>query len=269
MDWFYVENGKQAGPVSEAQLDELLRSGRIEAATLVWREGLSQWQPWQTVRASSPSLSPPHGVITASCAECQRVLPQSEMIALNQSWICASCKPIFVQRLREGVGPAGGVIWRYKRQMVMRHETPMPDCCVKCNAPANGQRLTRKLYWHPPAYYLLIFVNLLVYLIVAIFVSRKVIIHIGLCDTHRKRRIWIIAGCWGAALAGLFLVAGGIGVDSIGLILLGFFVLLTALIVGAVLGSQVSAAKIDKEFAWVRGAGRDFLNDRPEWNGPQ
>jgi len=35
MNWYYVDAGQQAGPVDDAQLEELLRSGKIQSDTLV------------------------------------------------------------------------------------------------------------------------------------------------------------------------------------------------------------------------------------------
>ena len=41
MDFFIIENGQQAGPFTIAQLAEK----KITSSTLVWREGMSDWQP--------------------------------------------------------------------------------------------------------------------------------------------------------------------------------------------------------------------------------
>lgn len=38
MNWYYVDQGQPAGPVNDAQFEELVRSGKIQPATLVWRE---------------------------------------------------------------------------------------------------------------------------------------------------------------------------------------------------------------------------------------
>src|SRR5262245_17994892 len=113
MDWYYAANGQQVGPVSETQLDELQRNGAIHGATLVWRSGLPDWQPLQNARptstpatppsTASPAVTPGVGSASAPCAECPRVFPQSEMVFLNRSWACAQCKPIFIQRMKEGV----------------------------------------------------------------------------------------------------------------------------------------------------------------------
>jgi hypothetical protein len=59
MNWYYVEGGQQAGPVGDAQLDDLARQGRIAADTLVWREGMPNWQPLQSVRAGVAVAAPP------------------------------------------------------------------------------------------------------------------------------------------------------------------------------------------------------------------
>lgn len=46
MDWYYATAGGQGhGPVPAARLRELAATGEIGPATLVWREGMAQWQP--------------------------------------------------------------------------------------------------------------------------------------------------------------------------------------------------------------------------------
>src|SRR6185369_16196755 len=42
----------------------------------------------------------------AVCAECGRIFGIQEMIRHQGKYICAGCKPIFFQRLREGGGPS-------------------------------------------------------------------------------------------------------------------------------------------------------------------
>jgi hypothetical protein len=109
MNWFYVEAGQQAGPVEEAVLDGLFRAGRIQADTLVWREGLANWQPYREVRpmAAAPGGEPPVGsappvVDQVLCLECRRSFPRDQAIQYGAGWVCAGCKPLFLQRLREG-----------------------------------------------------------------------------------------------------------------------------------------------------------------------
>ena len=148
MDWFYAVNDQQNGPVSEARLDELLRSGAINGDTLVWRKDLPGWQPLHIARPP-PSPPPDGGLPSVVCVECRRAFSPNDVVLLNQSWVCAQCKPVFVQRLREGIASGRGGVWRFNRQIVMQPETPLPDRCIRCNASANGFRLKRQLYWHP------------------------------------------------------------------------------------------------------------------------
>jgi uncharacterized membrane protein YjgN (DUF898 family) len=43
IDWFYKEGDKKTGPVSEEQIRELARQGRISPDTMVWNELLAKW----------------------------------------------------------------------------------------------------------------------------------------------------------------------------------------------------------------------------------
>lgn len=271
MNWFYALHGQQAGPVSEADLDELLRSGKINGETRVWREGMSDWQP---LRLARPALGVPPAIPSrqggVKCAECGRDFPADEVIRLNNSWVCAACKPTFVQRLREGAVPSGlaGGYWRTNNQLVTSSETPLPDRCVRCNAPANGFRLKRKFNWHPPAYFLLLFLNLLIYAIVAMSVRKTATLHIGLCETHRARRKQGIIVGWTGALAGIGLIIGAVSAGSGIMGLAGAALLLGAMIYGAVTGAGVNPAKITKDYIWLKGVNREYLADLPEWTGP-
>ncbi|HEX5791256.1 MAG TPA: RDD family protein [Luteolibacter sp.] len=61
MDWYYSANNTQQGPVNDAQFESLVRSGSIQPSTMVWRDGLPDWQQLSLVRpdlvnaAMSPS----------------------------------------------------------------------------------------------------------------------------------------------------------------------------------------------------------------------
>jgi uncharacterized RDD family membrane protein YckC len=118
MNWYYVEAGQQAGPVDDAQLAELVRSGRIQPDTLVWREGMTDWLPYQTVQAPAASAGAPPLTMTASvataneavCAECGGIFNIQDMIPYSGVYVCARCKPIFMQKLAEGAKINTGVM---------------------------------------------------------------------------------------------------------------------------------------------------------------
>ncbi|HSJ02237.1 MAG: GYF domain-containing protein [Verrucomicrobium sp.] len=84
MNWFYSENGQQRGPVSEMEFTEMARRGALSPGTLVWREGLPDWQPLSQVRPDLiqiPSTSPTFGGMA---------IPQQD-------------KNVLLQQMREGV----------------------------------------------------------------------------------------------------------------------------------------------------------------------
>lgn len=62
MPWHYAHNNQPQGPVSDDQLDELLKSGRIPADSLVWREGMTAWKPASEVFAPHDRPSNPRNV---------------------------------------------------------------------------------------------------------------------------------------------------------------------------------------------------------------
>jgi hypothetical protein len=264
MTWYYVLDGQRMGPVTEAELGDLFRTGKINSDTLVWCEGMAEWQAFAKARPGVPP-STPSNPATAQCAECGRTYSIDELVSLNKSWVCAQCKPIFLQRMAEGA-PATGVagIWREGKRLVTRSETPFPDRCVKCNAPANGFRLKRVLYWQHPAYYLLLLCNLLILLIVVLIVRKKAVLHIGLCEAHRQQRRLAIIACCVGMLGGIALMIGG-GVESSGwLALAGVLIFLTGIVWGILKGRTIAATKIDKDTVWVSGVGPEFLNELPE-----
>lgn len=111
MNWYYADEGKQAGPVTQEQFDELVRSGKIQPDTLVWREGMSNWAPYRDANVTPdpttatsvggtgyvPGQSP-----EAVCGECGNMFAIKDMIRHSGVYICANCKPVFMQKLAEG-----------------------------------------------------------------------------------------------------------------------------------------------------------------------
>lgn len=55
-DWYYGENGGQLGPVDDHALQALVAEGRITAQTLVWREGMANWQPYSSLALQEAPL---------------------------------------------------------------------------------------------------------------------------------------------------------------------------------------------------------------------
>lgn len=122
MNWYYVNQGQQAGPFTEEELLSLVHEGKISEETLVWREGMQGWTAFH--QAGIPTAAPPIQHIVppsppplqtnpneAVCAECGKIVPLDETIQHRNLRVCATCKPLFLQKLAEGakltVSPAG------------------------------------------------------------------------------------------------------------------------------------------------------------------
>jgi hypothetical protein len=144
-------------------------------------------------------------------------------------------------------------------------EVVLPDRCVKCNSPANGYRLRRKLSWHSPLYYLLILVGWLIYVIVALIVRKSAKVHVGLCERHLNNRRTAIYIAWFLCLAGIAAIVMAFATESGGMGLLGIMLLLAAAIYGNYAPRIIYPSKIDERFAWIKGVDREYLSQFPQW----
>jgi uncharacterized RDD family membrane protein YckC len=112
MQWYYADQGRQIGPLEETGLDDLVRAGLIRDDTLVWREGMGAWQAHGIVRGRRPAEAMPVLALPDDlryCGECGRPFRANELVTIGMAPICAACKPIFLQRIREG-GQALGMM---------------------------------------------------------------------------------------------------------------------------------------------------------------
>ena len=87
---------------------DLLNTGAIDAQTLVWRDGMGNWEPISqaaphllSAAPAPPPLKP--GSEEAVCGECGGVFLASEMVEIRGAKVCARCKPVRLQKIQEGV----------------------------------------------------------------------------------------------------------------------------------------------------------------------
>lgn len=107
MEWYYAEANQQRGPVGESEFQRLVDGGTIRDDTLVWRDGMANWLPYRDTRSpapASPALTPTTASVNGGiiCAQCGKAFAPDDVIRLGEAWVCAECKPVFIQRLREG-----------------------------------------------------------------------------------------------------------------------------------------------------------------------
>ena len=111
MNWHYVEQGQPAGPVSDEQFAELVRTGKINAETMVWREGMTDWLPYQQVvpNPAGPGAGPAptaskssETTIEAVCDKCLKIFPMDQIIRHGDARICTNCQPAFMPTPTKG-----------------------------------------------------------------------------------------------------------------------------------------------------------------------
>ena len=114
MNLYYADGDQQVGPVGKAELKSLIRGKKVNAKTLVWQDGMGNWQELGAFVRSrrSQATHEEQAVVPAQrsvCSECGRAFVEEEMIRFNDAWICAGCKPAFIQKVKEGVSVAGAM----------------------------------------------------------------------------------------------------------------------------------------------------------------
>jgi uncharacterized RDD family membrane protein YckC len=120
MQWYYVQNGQRLGPYGGADFATLVNGGQVAANTLVWHEGMANWQAYSQVfaaanlaqsvagsaaSATAASFGQGEAAQVAYCTQCGRYGNTSDMIAYEGAWVCPDCKETFFQRVREGILP--------------------------------------------------------------------------------------------------------------------------------------------------------------------
>ena len=131
MAWYYKDAGANtAGPVDKAELQRLIKAGQINGRTLVRSDTMADWKPLSEMvhsksatgqapaphRKKIPSRQAPDPFPTTGHLRLSRQLryapmrtlcPTDQVVTYDDQVICAACKPIVVQKLKEGVGIRG------------------------------------------------------------------------------------------------------------------------------------------------------------------
>ena len=146
---------------------------------------------------------------------------------------------------------AAGGYRREGKEAVLPPGGTLPPRCVKCNEAALQPMKPRKLYWHHPGWFLLVFVNVLIYIIVALIVRRRAEVTYGVCAKHRlRRRVFIAVGWIGFVLSLMVIVVNPLA---------GLGGVLVAALAG-IIGSRLAyPSRITKEEVRLRGCGEAFL----------
>ncbi|PCJ58265.1 MAG: hypothetical protein COA79_13485 [Planctomycetota bacterium] len=200
------------------------------------------------------------------CSNCSQEFDESDVIELKGHFICTECKPVFLQKIEEGVAHLGGEWFQDKNKfLVTIHDSVLPQRCIKCNSTEIYKTQKLKKTHINPFYILLIFIHFLILLVVYFVVRKKVKVEISLCIMHYKKKMMYLYILWL-----LFFLTIGSGFFAIQYeikyvgFLAGFFLLLTLIFYFLVAGF-ISVKKWTKTHVWYRGFSKSFLSNLAEW----
>lgn len=266
--WYYSKDNEKLGPVDEAQFKSLIAERNITGETLVWREGMPDWQPLSALNLGLGEVAVEQHSIQLACSSCGQSYGEHELLRLGENQICAECKPVYEQRLKEGLSPivgGGKGVWKDGKKVMMEIDAELPDRCIKCNGPSEGPHWKKKLVYNHPAIYLLILINLLILIIVSLFTAKKATVFVPLCENHRSAVKKSIALACALFVGGVVLIVVGVGYEQLNVLIgVGALSILSSFIVGLVKGRLVVPTKIDKEHVWMKGFCKEYLNDLPQ-----
>lgn len=114
MHLYYSDGNRQMGPIGKNELQALIKSKKVNANTLVRQNELENWQKLgifvrQMTRGGQAAKPASPAVPSLNCSECGQGYLQDELIRFQDSWVCAACKPVFFQKIKEGVSVAGAL----------------------------------------------------------------------------------------------------------------------------------------------------------------
>lgn len=156
--------------------------------------------------------------------------------------------------------------------LVIQDGATLPDRCIKCNAPAEGGRLKKRLAYNldnsgPGAARLIPFVGRFVrlaWVIRQIMTRQHVTVSFCVCSKHRTMRLVGMIALAVALPAGALLVVNAAPKNDTALILTGVAVMAVGAILGATMTKLLSVASGLHNGAELRGAGKAFLASMPQ-----
>jgi uncharacterized RDD family membrane protein YckC len=110
VEWYYAQGEDQLGPVSESEFEALVESGAITAETYVWNADWTDWQRFGEVTIDGKPV-PAEELFSenlfvdtqeVTCVECGESKPPDDVLQFQGLHVCATCKPIFFQRVQQG-----------------------------------------------------------------------------------------------------------------------------------------------------------------------
>jgi hypothetical protein len=154
---------------------------------------------------------------------------------------------------------------REGNRLIVPRDAQLPPYCVKCGQPAE-KTISKNFGWHQQWLYLLIFLGVLLYVIVATIVMKRQRVNVPLCRAHAQRRVAMLWAGWllmlGFIPLGILVGSmGGPGDDNSGWgVLVGFVTFIAACVCFAVGANLMRPREITDTQATFTGVSLIFLH---------
>jgi hypothetical protein len=183
--------------------------------------------------------------------------PKCGLVNFKSATNCKRCNLVF----EFGADPVNGDVeaWRDSNHLVLKSDSSLPDRCMKCNTSTDITQKAHKLAYLPKHNFLLLLVGFIHY--------KTMMVPLGLCPEHDSNRKKSVAAMVVMIILGLSGFFGDYAVDSMFLMFSGFVVFAAGFIVGTIQGSPVAIEKLDGQYMWLKGPGREYLAGLPAWTG--
>jgi hypothetical protein len=154
-------------------------------------------------------------------------------------------------------------ISRKGRYAVLKPDIEWPSRCFKCNQETSLRKEVKLTYLNPWIYISILFTILLTIILALIF-RKRFTVNLPLCELHIKKRKKFLIFQW--ALVAVMSISIFIGVlSTIDVLVLLSIVTFLVILISAIFGRLAFAAKYTNGNLWITGAGKEFLNNLPDF----
>lgn len=180
--------------------------------------------------------------------------------------------PIKAQHLRlvDDTSDFHHTVWRSGQALVVKKESVLPDCCVKCGTPAAGQAVDKWLFWHTPILLPVALLSWPFYLLLAVLMRKTMTMSMPLCQRHVTMRKWVTI--LGVALlpASILSVLTALTQSIPVLMLLAMLMVISSAVVIGWVRNPIWALRFEGEFVFVHNVHPNVLERQsiPEWEDP-
>ncbi|MCD4819926.1 MAG: RDD family protein [Candidatus Cloacimonetes bacterium] len=111
MKWYYAKEDEKIGPITKDNIKVLVENDVINQDTMIW---CTEWESWKSYKEAFSEIEnyqepvapvePEVEVVSEMCNECYNLFPENEMVQIGEKYVCAGCKTLYLQRIREGFG---------------------------------------------------------------------------------------------------------------------------------------------------------------------